>query len=681
MASIKTAEENENDLPVALPETAWRLAQTFVLRLAGFSIGPLLALGVEHALAEGCQENNSKLQSLLAEELRSKRSRLRAVANDDKFREAVFLSNPTCYERINTYLQTWQDEYPNSSARRIERLIAVYLQRFSAKNESVSFFGPVSFGKFTDGPIAISQEEVLPNNTRSVRIAHWAAEAIASSRHGSPIFLSANNWAPLEYLPPELMTDDIEHLQRLLDAFCLASFQERMVLMKEMESLFTKITGIAPVRNHGQSYGDRMIISEDRHYEIARFSIGGAIVKELTDDYSRIIKFAIQPDSIKFDAMRRSFREFFCSEWGETATIPYLEVADLIAKRPSVQVTIRERAHCLWSKTIEPFFYGLHKILMKGSGQGRVMLTSSDIDALTIATLPGTDPWPCVISPDILIGSKSFKDINTGQYSLVLGELHSGFGTNGFYASVHPDQASFAQELISLYEVAAQGREPVRAIAPIFNKTFADLELPFRAINLGGCPTKRDVTLDLSDLLVSAGAQYLELRETQSNRPLFICTKLPRILGLFPLQLFSFPSCSLDPIRTYLLAQRRHFPRVSYQRFTLLRETWRVAREQLLSLLQGTEMSVLTSFNQYAVQQLWPRCLYVRPEANEKPLFIDRFNPYLLLDLRRRLDRSSAQEIDIVEMLPGPEELWLADDDGSHTSELRMTFISTTGTA
>jgi lantibiotic biosynthesis dehydratase-like protein len=72
-----------------------------------------------------------------------------------------------------------------------------------------------------------------------------------------------------------------------------------------------------------------------------------------------------------------------------------------------------------------------------------------------------------------------------------------------------------------------------------------------------------------------------------------------------------------------------------------------------------------------------PRHVFVRATGEPKPFLVDRRSPLLLRGLARSVRRAVAHDprasVDIAEMLPAPDELWLADADGNrYTSELRV---------
>jgi hypothetical protein len=71
-----------------------------------------------------------------------------------------------------------------------------------------------------------------------------------------------------------------------------------------------------------------------------------------------------------------------------------------------------------------------------------------------------------------------------------------------------------------------------------------------------------------------------------------------------------------------------------------------------------------------------PRRVFVRSPLERKPRYVDFESPALLRILGRFLaparEQAPGATVEFTEMLPGPEDCWLAGDAGPHTSELRI---------
>jgi hypothetical protein len=129
-----------------------------------------------------------------------------------------------------------------------------------------------------------------------------------------------------------------------------------------------------------------------------------------------------------------------------------------------------------------------------------------------------------------------------------------------------------------------------------------------------------------------------------------------------------------------LRAPAARAPRVAIGSVTVGRATWRV------SLARVAEMAGRDSDPGQAGLRDWltafglPRHVFARVPGDRKPFYVDLGAPPLLDNLARAARRAVAAappdaEVELVEMMPSPSELWLRLPDGSYTSELRLVAV------
>lgn len=103
---------------------------------------------------------------------------LRGVMARPDVQEAVFLSNPEVYR--NMLVPFLDGPRPdNARWRRVRRQLYTYLQRFCAKNETVSFFGPMAYGTTRPGH-GVTLRTDVPRRRR-VFFAQWAGREVADA--------------------------------------------------------------------------------------------------------------------------------------------------------------------------------------------------------------------------------------------------------------------------------------------------------------------------------------------------------------------------------------------------------------------------------------------------------------------------------------------------------------------
>lgn len=107
---------------------------------------------------------------------------IRAIAADDRFREAVIWQNRQAYHTGVLPLQILSETNRNSKQRQHEELIASYVQRYCAKNDTIGFFGPVGWATFVPEGQPIRMEPG-PDLTaaREVYFEGWAIDTLAET--------------------------------------------------------------------------------------------------------------------------------------------------------------------------------------------------------------------------------------------------------------------------------------------------------------------------------------------------------------------------------------------------------------------------------------------------------------------------------------------------------------------
>ncbi|MFC0098351.1 lantibiotic dehydratase [Micromonospora marina] len=127
---------------------------------------------------------------------------------DDRIAEAIVWQNREAFQTVVAPLRRdgTGGSY-NQTRRRREELIARYAQRYCAKNDSIGYFGPISWARFLDtGPAltAVSGPGLIRD--RRVNCEQWGIDALAEAIGGLP---NARRWARPRLLPFAHRTEDV----------------------------------------------------------------------------------------------------------------------------------------------------------------------------------------------------------------------------------------------------------------------------------------------------------------------------------------------------------------------------------------------------------------------------------------------------------------------------------------
>lgn len=175
----------------------WDICPLFWMRSAGFPFAMLDTLRVERAVAaidaalaleerEGLSASErasawEQADAALAEELHASRLALRDMLSDERVQEAIFLSSAEFFKNLAQHVAK-PLEARKSRSRQKEKTAAKYLQRFCAKNETISFYGPLVWGRIdASSPLGLSFEpgEGPLISARRVSFEHWAIHRLA----------------------------------------------------------------------------------------------------------------------------------------------------------------------------------------------------------------------------------------------------------------------------------------------------------------------------------------------------------------------------------------------------------------------------------------------------------------------------------------------------------------------
>jgi hypothetical protein len=123
------------------------------------------------------------LATRVSTELAHSRALLYNLVQDERFQEALLLSNPQMFTvALPAYLHAYDLQHRAKKMRQLERQLYAYLQRFCTKNDTTSFFGPIDYGCFdlhSPEPLLYQSRADQCLQQRLTRLSFWAAQALA----------------------------------------------------------------------------------------------------------------------------------------------------------------------------------------------------------------------------------------------------------------------------------------------------------------------------------------------------------------------------------------------------------------------------------------------------------------------------------------------------------------------
>jgi hypothetical protein len=160
----------------------WNVSPCFWVRSAGCPIEWVLAVSEQQDVTARSGPNGPTSQIEAA-----RQAVVDCFRREPSLREAVFLSNRDAFKRIAALLSE-AGQGQSKRYRERARLAWAFLQRLCAKNDTVSFFGPISWGTIDeDIPyISVAQSADGWIASRRVFIEHWVIQALADEISADP---------------------------------------------------------------------------------------------------------------------------------------------------------------------------------------------------------------------------------------------------------------------------------------------------------------------------------------------------------------------------------------------------------------------------------------------------------------------------------------------------------------
>jgi hypothetical protein len=264
-------------------------------------------------------------------------------------------------------------------------------------------------------------------------------------------------------------------------------------------------------------------------------------------------------------------------------------------------------------------------------------------------------------SADVQIAAPEAAAVAAGRYLAVIGDVHPGCDPlrQGVFAHRHPDPAGHARAALDAtgprvpwlmppyapgVGVEARGIG-VTAVDDVHIATRPDVraQLPRRTW------LAQDLLIDGDHVVDGAGELRVPLLDVLAM-PFFVAG-----------------------VRAFeLLPDREHAPRVTVGRTVLRRASWSIPAREVPDRPEDVAS--------FARDRGMPRRVFVKSPLERKPMFLDVDSPVLGRILCRHARQAAADapsaRIRFSEMLPAPEECWLAEPDGNrYVSELRLVAV------
>lgn len=460
------------------------------------------------------------------------------------------------------------------------------------------------------------------------------------------------------------VTATLDRLAGARDAVAAAAGNPRALdaAMAELDSVFTDITGRAATRDGGQTYAARTLVYEDtvRDLDVV---VGAELLDAVAEPLALLLRAARWLAGALADAYRAALLELHDDLAGDgpvsLADLWFLAQGLFYGDGPRPVDAVTADFAARWAR------------LFGEADTDRVQLSTADLAEGAAEAFPDRETsWAAGVihSPDLQVCAASVEEINRGEHTVVLGELHTAWASLDcpVYASWHPDPERLRERLSE-----DLGGERVRPLFPA--------DWPRRTGRLGdGLVGRTDLQLAFAS---APGADWDRVVPATSVRVERDTAVLPDGRRLPLVEVFSalLATHAVDAFK--LVAAAPHTPRITVDRLVVARETWRTTvAETGLTEAEGDAERYLAVRRLRARLGL-PERVFVKIGTETKPCYVDFSAPVFALSLCAMV-RSAATHgggdvsVTISEALPGPDQSWVPDAQGRrYTSELRLHVV------
>ncbi|MET7869462.1 lantibiotic dehydratase [Streptomyces cyaneofuscatus] len=761
---------------VPLGKTGWGVWREVIVRSTGFPaqlIGTL-ADSVLAAAADAVRHGTAP-RSHYDEVYKAATDRVSAAigrtAGEARFREAVTWQNRNLI--TNALDKAAAGEPRNRRGRRNEAVIAKYLQRYTLKNDTIGFFGPVGWGTWTDSaePVSVTMGGGLLAR-RSVYFESWAIDTLARVLAEEPELLP---WLAPSLKPANLLRGrvvyrpragalqlgeaearllelcdgnrTVRELTRELASFdtsgladesgvttCLLQWQNEDVVtlglegpiearpevtlrkklqrigdpelrdrlisvldritaarvavddaagdaqllgaaIDELNAVFAGATGESAVRRHGMMYAGRTLVYEDTVSD-ARVELGKPLLDALAAPLVPVLESArwlLARIAAEYGTLFTGMYHRYLSRTGEAA-MPLSKLLGMAT--PHLAYSARGLPEPVRAAMAE-FQQRWSSVLGDLPGGRRHDITSNEIaDRICEEFPPVRPPWSAAVhqSPDVMLAAASPEAIGSGDYLMVLGELHMAF--NPFESRVFVEQHDDPARLLAA-DMADHGNRRIYLIPPkdwltvtsrlsppsaLLSPEYTYWSLRAESVEATG------PAVALADLDVHAVGGSLAVRSRSGDFEADLLEMLGELLSAVAVNAFR-------PV-----AAAPHRPRITVDRLVLSREAWMFAAADADWAMQSmAEPERFMAARAWQAEHGVPNRVFYKSPTEDKPIFVD-FRSITLVNMLAKVIRTAAAKpgaaVTLTEMLPDLEQTWFRDRSGAgHTAELRIVAV------
>lgn len=297
---------------------------------------------------------------------------------------------------------------------------------------------------------------------------------------------------------------------------------------------------------------------------------------------------------------------------------------------------------------------------------GELGADASELDvAGRLPTVPAPTA-PVLCSIDVLIGTADLAAYDPDTTPLVLGDIHDAALLTPWALQFHPDSTRLLAERDTAVRRALGDQIAVNVIS---RRTtgLPPLEFPGVVLELGGTATAGRHRIGLDELWLDSDGDQVTLRSTTfpGRSLLFHNGELDTAVHT---------ALALPRIRRAVLPALPHVPRLRWGNAVFSRRRWMLQSSEVQASLRGQrDLDLLLGAARLVDERGLPSRFFVKSPAERKPVYVDTASPDLLKGMARLA--ATDDHLAVTEALPAPTDAWLRDGELRFASELRCVYL------
>lgn len=659
-------------------------------------------------IAERVARTRNQLEPTVAADATKVNAALAEIRTDPRINDAIVCSSPAVH----------RDLVRGATGGRIRRQLAAYAQRLAAKSETMSFFGPINYGRVdadSDAPTTLSwaghreirirqahcaarvndavQTMIIDDDAlvthlvplrkttaRPPRRAEPSAELIRAvdgdrtiaelaTATGDEVTRAvglfrtavAKGVLTHSWCPPATTVDPLRWtLERIdeADAETISRAAAVRSLLVKVLDLLDSYPWTSPERKLAIQAEVEALLPTGGPTNRSRFYNDRVIIHEAAVGTAQLeLRGQLAHD---LRAAAAPVLDLLADE----AELTRMQTNRAVARRlgPGRTPLLRALSACA-DMSIE---YGgqLSTELARVVGDAGPEVSELDVAGL-LPTVPAPTA-PVLCSIDILIGTANLADYDPSTTPLVLGDIHDAALLTPWALQFHPDAATLLAERDAAVRRALGDQMAVNVIS---RRTtgLPPLEFPGVVLELGGSATAGRHRIGLDELWLDSDGEQVVLRGAGfPGRSL--------LLHNGELDTAVHTALALPRIRRAVLPTLPYLPRLRWGNAVFSRRRWLVPSAEVQTSLRGQrDLDLLAGAARLVTERALPNRFFVKSPAERKPVYVDTASPDLLKGMARLA--ATDDHLAITEALPAPTDAWLRDGELRFASELRCVYL------